>query len=109
MRLYDEDDFNARPAFTDPEIIRSNLAAVILRMAALRLRAVADFPFLEPPSSRLIADGYDMLHELGAVTEQGELTPLGKELARIPVDPKIGRMLLAARDFHCLREMLILV
>lgn len=109
VRLYDEDDFNARPAFTDPEIIRSNLAAVILRMAALRLGAVADFPFLEPPSSRLIADGYDMLHELGAVTEQGELTPLGKELARIPVDPKIGRMLLAARDFHCLREMLILV
>mgnify|MGYP002144971175 CR=1 FL=1 len=98
-----------RPAFTDPEIVRSNLAAVILRMASLRLGAVVEFPFIDPPSARLIADGYDVLHELGAVSERGELTPLGRELARIPVDPKIGRMLLAARDYHCLREMLVLV
>ena len=109
IRLYAEDDFNARPAFTDPEIVRSNLAAVILRMASLRLGAVVEFPFIDPPSARLIADGYDVLHELGAVSERGELTPLGRELARIPVDPKIGRMLLAARDYHCLREMLVLV
>lgn len=109
IRLYSEDDFNARSAFTEPEILRSNLAAVILRMAALRLGAVDQFPFLEAPSSRLIADGYQILLELGAVTERNELTELGKELARIPVDPKIGRMLLAAREQHCVREMLILV
>ncbi|KZE34900.1 ATP-dependent RNA helicase HrpA [Crenobacter luteus] len=108
IRLYSEDDFNARPAFTDPEILRSNLAAVILRMAALRLGAVDAFPFIEAPSSRLIADGYQVLLELGAVTERNELTPIGRELARIPVDPKIGRMLLAAREQHCVREMLIL-
>ncbi|MDN0085000.1 ATP-dependent RNA helicase HrpA [Crenobacter sp. SG2305] len=109
VRLYSEDDFNARPAFTDPEILRSNLAAVILRMASLRLGDVAAFPFLEAPSSRLIADGYQILQELGAVTERNELTDIGKELARIPVDPKVGRMLLAAREHHCVHEMLILV
>lgn len=108
VRLYAEDDFNARPAFTDPEIVRSNLAAVILRMAALRLGKVDAFPFLEAPSSRLIADGYQVLTELGAVNEQGELTPVGKELARIPVDPKVGRLLLAGRDYHCAREVLII-
>ncbi|EEG09080.1 ATP-dependent RNA helicase HrpA [Pseudogulbenkiania ferrooxidans] len=108
VRLYGEDDFNARPAFTDPEIVRSNLAAVILRMAALRLGRVDDFPFLEAPSSRLIADGYQVLTELGAVDEKSELTPVGKELARLPIDPKIGRMLLAARDLGCVREVLII-
>ncbi|WP_047250087.1 ATP-dependent RNA helicase HrpA [Chromobacterium subtsugae] len=108
VRLYAEDDFNARPAFTDPEIVRSNLAAVILRMAALRLGKVDAFPFLEAPSSRLIADGYQVLTELGAVDDKGELTPVGKELSRIPVDPKVGRLLLAGRDFHCMREVLII-
>ena len=108
VRLYPEKDFNARPAFTDPEIIRSSLAAVILRMQALKLGKVEDFPFIEPPSGRLIADGYALLHELGAVDEQSQLTRLGQELARLPIDPKIGRMLLAGRDEGCLQEMLIL-
>ena len=108
IRLYSEQDFNARPAFTDPEIVRSNLAAVILRMAALRLGKVDEFPFLEAPSSRLVADGYQLLHELGAVSERGEITELGQSLSRIPVDPKVGRMLLAGEQFGCLREMLIL-
>ncbi|WP_028536045.1 ATP-dependent RNA helicase HrpA [Paludibacterium yongneupense] len=108
VRLYAEDDFNARPAFTDPEIVRSNLAAVILRMASLRLGHIDAFPFLEPPSSRLVADGYQILTELGAVDDKSALTPIGQELARIPVDPKIGRMLLAAREQGCVRETLIL-
>ncbi|MGQ5524005.1 ATP-dependent RNA helicase HrpA [Chitinimonas sp. PSY-7] len=108
IRLYSEKDFNARPAFTDPEIIRSSLAAVILRMQALRLGKVEDFPFLEAPSGRLIADGYALLHELGAVDEQGTLTRLGNEMARLPIDPKIGRMLLAGRDEGCLPELLII-
>ncbi|MBV8647191.1 ATP-dependent RNA helicase HrpA [Paludibacterium sp.] len=108
IRLYGEDDFNARPAFTDPEILRANLAAVILRMAALRLGRVDAFPFIEPPSSRQIADGYQVLTELGALTDSGELSQIGEELARIPTDPRLGRMLLAARDFHCVREMLII-
>jgi len=108
VRLYAEDDFNARGAFTDPEILRSNLAAVILRMAALKLGAVDAFPFLEAPSSRQIADGYQVLTELGAVDDTGALTQIGQELARIPADPRLGRMLLAARDFGCVREMLII-
>ncbi|HEY9103653.1 ATP-dependent RNA helicase HrpA [Chitinimonas sp.] len=108
VRLYTEKDFNARPAFTDPEIVRSSLAAVILRMQALRLGKVEDFPFIEAPSGRLIADGYALLHELGAVDEQGTLTRLGNEMARLPIDPKIGRMLLAGRDEGCLPELLII-
>lgn len=108
MRLYSEADFNARSAFTDPEIIRSSLASVILRMQALRLGKVEDFPFLEAPSGRLIADGYQLLHELGAVDEQGQLSKLGQELARLPIDPKIGRILLAGRDESCLAEVLII-
>ena len=108
VRLYSETDFNNRPPFTDPEIVRSNLAAVILRMAALRLGEIKDFPFLEAPSSRLVADGYQVLFEVGAVDEGNQITELGRKLARIPVDPKIGRMLLAAQDNGCLRETLIL-
>ena len=108
VRLYDEEDFNARAPFTDPEIVRSNLAAVILRMASLGLGRVDAFPFLEAPSGRLVADGYQVLHELGAVDDAGELTATGKELARIPVDPRVGRMLLAGRDFDCVREVLII-
>ena len=108
VRLYDEADFNARSPFTDPEIVRSSLAAVILRMAALQLGDVDQFPFIEPPSARLIADGYQVLQELDAVNEQKQLTAVGKELARIPVDPKVGRMLLAGRDFACVREVLII-
>lgn len=108
IRLYSEDDFNARAAFTDPEILRSNLAAVILRMAALRLGKVDAFPFIEAPAPRQIADGYQVLTELGAVNEAGELTKTGEQLARIPADPRLGRMLLAARDYGCVREMLII-
>ena len=108
VRLYDEQDFNNRSEFTDPEIVRSSLAAVILRMAALKLGHIDQFPFLEAPSSRLVSDGYQQLRELGAVDEQDQLTPIGKQLARLPVDPRIGRMLLAGRDEHCLAEILII-
>lgn len=108
VRLYAEEDYNSRPAFTDPEILRSSLASVILRMAALRLGDVADFPFLEAPSSRLIADGYLLLQELGAVDAQRQITEHGRQLARLPLDPRVGRMLLAAQREGCLTEMLII-
>ena len=108
VRLYSEQDFAGRAEFTDPEIVRTSLAAVILRMAALKLGRVDQFPFIEAPSGRLISDGYAQLHELGAVDEANELTPLGRQLARLPVDPKLGRMLLAGRDEHCLKEILII-
>jgi ATP-dependent helicase HrpA len=108
VRLYSEDDFKARPAYTDPEILRSSLAAVILRMAALRLGDVADFPFLEAPSSRLINDGYQLLQELGAVNQQRQITEIGQQLARLPLDPRMARMILAAKREHCLREILII-
>ena len=108
VRLYSEEDFNARPEFTDPEILRSSLAAVILRMAALRLGDVTDFPFLEAPSSRLINDGYLLLQELGAVDAKRELTEIGSQMARLPLDPRIGRMILAAKKENCLAEILII-
>ncbi|MCC6202039.1 MAG: ATP-dependent RNA helicase HrpA [Gammaproteobacteria bacterium] len=108
IRLYDEADFLARSEFTDPEILRSSLAGVILRMKSLRLGDVDEFPFLEPPPAKAIGDGYQLLLELGAVTEARALTPLGAELAPLPLDPKIGRMILAARDARCLREVLII-
>src|SRR5206468_6060250 len=98
----------ARPAYTEPEILRSSLAAVILRMAALDLGAVDAFPFVEAPSPRAITDGYQLLQELGAVDAKRGLTPLGRELARLPVDPRIGRMILAGRDEHCLAEALVI-
>src|SRR5690606_6192536 len=90
IRLYGEDDFTGRPSFTDPEILRSSLAAVILRMKALRLGAIEDFPFLEAPPKKAIADGYALLGELGAVDEASELTAIGAELAKLPLDPRIG-------------------
>ena len=108
VRLYDEADFNNRPAFTDPEILRSSLAAVILRMAALRLGDVADFPFIEAPSSRLISDGYQLLQELGAVDPERHITELGSQMARLPLDPRVSRMILQARKEGCLREILII-
>ncbi|MBN8505184.1 MAG: ATP-dependent RNA helicase HrpA [Burkholderiales bacterium] len=108
VRLYDEVDFAGRPRFTDPEILRSSLAGVILRMKSLRLGAVEDFPFLEAPPGKAIADGYQLLAELGAVDEANELTDTGKQLARLPLDPRVGRMLLAARDGQCLTEMLVI-
>ena len=108
VRLYDEQDFNSRPAFTDPEILRSSLASVILRMAALRLGDISQFPFIEAPSSRLVADGYLLLQELGAVDAHREITELGKQLARLPLDPRVGRMILAAKHEGVLREILII-
>ncbi|TMH51028.1 MAG: ATP-dependent RNA helicase HrpA [Betaproteobacteria bacterium] len=108
VRLYGEDDFAARPRFTDPEILRSSLASVILRMAALDLGEVAAFPFLEPPGTRAIADGFQLLAELSAVDGSRKLTPLGRELAQLPVDPRIGRMILAGREQGCLAEVLVI-
>ena len=108
IRLYDEKDFAARPRFTDPEILRSSLAGVILRMKSLGLGQVEAFPFLEPPPKRAIADGYQLLSELGAVDEVNELTPIGRELARLPLDPRVGRMILEARDRQALTEVLVI-
>ncbi|WP_081884948.1 ATP-dependent RNA helicase HrpA [Paraburkholderia kururiensis] len=108
IRLFDQTDFEARPRFTDPEILRSSLAAVILRMKALHLTAIETFPFIEPPPGRAIADGYQLLNELGAVDDDNALTPLGRELARLPLDPRVGRMILAARDQQALREVLVI-
>ena len=108
VRLYSELDFDGRPEFTEPEILRSSLASVILRMAALRLGDVVDFPFIEAPSSRLIADGYQLLQELGAVDVQRKITETGQQLARLPLDPRVGRMILAAKRENCLQEILII-
>ena len=108
IRLYEQKDFEGRDRFTDPEILRSSLAGVILRMKSLRLGAVEDFPFLERPSGRAIADGYQLLTELGAVDEANELTALGQELARLPLDPRVGRMILEARSRHALDEVLVI-
>ncbi|MFT0169292.1 ATP-dependent RNA helicase HrpA [Paraburkholderia mimosarum] len=108
IRLYEESDFVARPRFSDPEILRSSLAAVILRMKSLHLTAIETFPFIEPPPGRAIADGYQLLNELGAVDDDNALTPLGRELARLPLDPRVGRMILGARDEQSLREVLVI-
>jgi ATP-dependent helicase HrpA len=108
IRLYEEKDFNGRPRFTDPEILRSSLAGVILRMKSLHLGVVDDFPFIEAPSKRAITDGYQLLAELGAVTEANELTRMGAELAKLPLDPRVGRMILEARDRQALDEVLVI-
>ena len=108
IRLFSEEDFNSRPEFTDPEIVRSNLAAVILRMAALKLGDVAAFPFLEAPDQRYINDGFQVLLELGAVNEHNGLTKLGEQMARLPIDPKIARILLAAKKHNCMAEILVI-
>jgi ATP-dependent helicase HrpA len=113
IRLYSEEDFNSRPEFTDPEILRTNLASVILRMAALDLGVIADFPFVDPPDSRNVADGLRLLEELGAVSPGGggattRLTETGRKLAELPVDPRLGRMILQAGRNGCAREVLII-
>jgi ATP-dependent helicase HrpA len=108
LRLYDEEDFGKRPAYTDPEVLRSSLAAVILRMKALGLGAVEDFPFIDPPAPRAIADGYALLQELGAADEARALTDIGRSLAKLPVDPRIGRMVLAAKEEGSLAEVLVI-
>ncbi|MGE5828609.1 MAG: ATP-dependent RNA helicase HrpA, partial [Micromonosporaceae bacterium] len=113
IRLYPEADFAARPEFTDPEVLRTNLASVILQMTALGLGDVAAFPFLDPPDRRNIADGVDLLHELGALEADRRsgprrLTPLGRRLAQLPIDPRLGRMVLEAERTGCLREVLVI-
>ncbi len=119
IRLYDEDDFASRPEFTDPEILRTNLASVILQMAAIGLGDVAGFPFVDPPDHRAIADGLALLHELGALRQdptgrgaqadgRAQLTPVGRQLAQLPVDPRLGRMVLEAETQGALREVTII-
>lgn len=107
IRLYSEEDFNGRPAFTDPEILRTNLAAVILQMLHLRLGAIDAFPFIEPPDGKAISDGFNLLQELSAVNRENQLTPLGRQLARLPIDPRMGRMLLEGARQGSLQEVLI--
>lgn len=114
IRLYSEEDFLSRPEFTDPEILRTNLASVILQMASLRLGDINEFPFVEAPDQRAIRDGLLLLHELGAIEQQERdgqpvLTPIGQDLARIPVDPRMARMLVEAKRLGCLREVLVIV
>lgn len=108
LRLYSEEDFNSRPEFTDPEIQRTNLAAVVLQMLLLGLGKVEQFPFINPPDSRMVRDGYKLLEELGAVNASGKLTKQGRVMARLPVDPRLARMVLAASDGACLEEILVI-
>ncbi len=108
IRLYDEQDFLGRARFTDPEILRSSLASVILRMKALHLGAVEDFAFIEPPQKRAMVDGYQLLAELGAVNAENELTPVGWTLAKLPLDPRVGRMILEAKERGALDEVLVI-
>src|ERR1017187_9015523 len=111
IRLYSEADFASRPEFTDPEVLRTNLASVILRMASLDLGEVADFPFVDPPDSRNVADGIRLLEELSAISPgrgKARLTETGRKLAQLPVDPRLGRMILEADRNGCAREVLII-
>jgi ATP-dependent helicase HrpA len=108
IRLYGEDDFEDRPEFTEPEILRTNLASVILRMAALRLGEVESFPFVDPPDARAVSDAVALLVELGAMGQDRTLTRIGRRLARLPVDPRFGRMILEASANDCVREVLVL-
>jgi ATP-dependent helicase HrpA len=107
IRLYSQEDFESRPEFTDPEILRTNLASVILQMAAIGLGDIPKFPFIDPPDARNIADGLALLAELNAFKD-GRITGLGRKLARLPVDPRIGRMILEADRNGCVREVLII-
>ncbi|MGK0545490.1 ATP-dependent RNA helicase HrpA [Halomonas cupida] len=109
IRLYDEEDFLARPEFTDPEIRRTNLASVILSMLSLKLGDIQAFPFVDPPDSRFVTDGFKLLFELGAVDDKGRLTPIGRRLARLPIDPRLARMVLAGDEHGSLREVLVVV
>lgn len=114
IRLYSEADFDARPAFTDPEILRTDLASVILQMASLKLGDIADFPFVQPPDARGIRDGIGVLTELGAITTTDKtdttprLTPVGRTMSRIPVEPRVARMLIAAHESGCLADVLVI-
>lgn len=124
IRLYSQEDFESRPEYTEPEILRTNLASVILQMASLRLGTVENFDFIEPPDSRLVKDGRKLLDELGALAPKNpdskkplskqtlnevKLTRIGQKMARMPIDPRLARMLVAGSDFDCMLEMLIIV
>jgi ATP-dependent helicase HrpA len=108
IRLYSEEDFEGRPQFTDPEILRTNLASVILQMASLGLGDIARFPFVEPPDRRQVSSGVQLLEELGALADDARLTRLGRRLARLPIDPRLGRMILEAERLGCVREILVI-
>jgi len=108
IRLYSQDDYESRPDFTDPEIYRTNLAAVILQMLNLKMGEIEDFPFIELPEQKQINDGYRLLQNLQAIDQQKRITALGRQLARLPIDPRLGRMLLAAEQYLCVKEMLII-
>ena len=108
IRLFDETDFANRPAFTPPEVLRTNLASVILQMATLKLGEPQEFPFIDPPDTRLINDGYRLLQELKAVDEERRVTSLGRQIAAIPIDPRLARMLIAADRHRCVSEMLVI-
>jgi ATP-dependent helicase HrpA len=108
IRLFPEDEFELRPEFTEPEIVRTNLAAVILKMEVLGLGALEGFPFLDRPDERLVRDGYQLLFELGAMDSKRNIPAIGRELARWPLDVRLGRLILAARDHDCLAEGLVL-
>ncbi|GLZ87476.1 ATP-dependent helicase [Metapseudomonas resinovorans] len=108
VRLYSEEDFISRPAFTDPEILRTNLAAVILQMLHLRLGDIEAFPFIEPPDGKAIKDGFTLLQELSAVNRESQLTPIGRQLARLPIDPRLGRMVLEGVRQGSLDEVLVI-
>lgn len=109
IRLYDKEDFDMRPPFTDAEILRSNLAAVILQMLQMRIGNVRKFPFVDKPDNRLINDGFKLLEELGAVDKRNRVTKLGRDMQQLPLDPKFSRMLVAAAEQGCLKEVLIIV
>ncbi|GAB2929093.1 ATP-dependent RNA helicase HrpA [Nonomuraea fastidiosa] len=108
IRLYEEEDFLNRPEFTDPEILRTNLASVILQMTSIGLGDIEAFPFVEPPDRRQVKDGINLLHELGAFDAGNKLTPIGRKLAQLPVDPRLGRMVLEAEKNGCLREVMVI-
>ncbi|MEN0035889.1 MAG: ATP-dependent RNA helicase HrpA [Cellvibrio sp.] len=108
IRLYSEEDFNSRPAFTDAEILRTNLAAVILQMLQLRMGDIHKFPFIDAPDHRLISDGFKLLEELHAVNVKNHLTPVGQQLSKLPLDPRLARMLISAQEQSCVRELLII-
>lgn len=110
IRLYEQQDFDSRPEFTEPEVLRTSLASVILQMTALGLGDIAKFPFIDPPDTRAIRDGINLLHELGAMDAAGKrLTRIGRQLSRLPIDPRLGRMLLEAGKLGCVRDVMIIV
>ena len=109
LRLYDEEDLADRPEFTEPEIRRSSLAGVILRMKSLGLPEISEFPFLDPPNPKAVAEGYRTLREVGALDKDRELTEIGRELGRLPVDPRMGRMLIEARYEKCEEAVTVIV